>query len=73
VQLIPVQSTNLAQIGYDPDTMIMQIMFKNGSLYAYSNVEPDTYNAMMTSGNPGEYFASIIKPQRYRYSFTRVS
>ena len=73
MQLVPIVSSNLSQIGYDPDTMTMQIMFKNGSLYAYQNVEPETYQTMMDSGNPGEYFASIIKPQRQRYIFTRVT
>jgi len=73
MQLIPVTSSNLSQIGYDPDTMTMQIMFKNGSLYAYQNVEPDTYETMMSSGDPGRYFTEIIKPQRQRYIFTRVT
>lgn len=73
MQLIPITSSNLAQIGYDSDTMLMQIMFKNGSLYSYANVEPDTYNEMMTSDDPGRYFAEIIKPQRDHYIFTRVT
>lgn len=73
MQLIPITSSNLSQIGYDPDTMTMQIMFKNGSLYAYQNVEPETYDAMINGGDPGRYFAEIIKPQRYRYIFTRVT
>lgn len=72
MDLVPVQSTNLSHIGYDPDTMTMQIQFRSGGLYAYANVEPDTYNAMMSSGDPGRYFAEIIKPQRMRYVFTRV-
>lgn len=73
MQLIPVISSNLAQIGYDPETMTMQIMFKNGSLYAYQNIEPETYSNMMASGDVGRYFAEIIKPQRNRYIFTRVT
>jgi hypothetical protein len=72
VELVPVQSTNLSAIGYEPDTMLMQIQFKNGSLYAYQNVEPDTYQTLVTSPDPGRYFAEIIKPQRYKYVFTRV-
>jgi hypothetical protein len=73
VQLIPVPfpSSDLTQIGYDPDTMHMQVMFKNGSLYDYGNVEPETYQAMLDQG--GTYFHQIIKPQRQRYIFTRVT
>ncbi len=72
MELIPLSSTNLRAIGYDPDTMTMQIQFNNGSLYSYANIEPQTYEDMMASGNPGEYFATIIKPQRVRYAYTRV-
>ena len=70
--LMPVVSTNLAAMGYEPDTMALQVQFKNGSLYAYQNVEPETYQAMLDSGDPGRYFASIIKPQRNRYIYTRI-
>jgi hypothetical protein len=71
--LVPIASTNLTAIGYDPDTMTMQIAFKNGSLYSYSNVEPETYGSLMAASDPGRYFAEVIKPQRNRYVFTRVT
>ena len=73
MELVPIQSSHLAYIGYDPDSMTMQIQFKNGSLYTYQNIEPETYNAMMGSGDPGKYFTDIIRPQRNRYVFTRVT
>jgi hypothetical protein len=72
MELVPIQSTNLRAIGYEPDTMLMQIQFSNGSLYSYQNVEPETYQALVTSPDPGKFFAEIIKPQRYKYVFTRV-
>lgn len=49
----------------------MQIQFTNGMVYAYQNVEPSTYAAMI-AGDIGSYFASIIKPQRMRYVFTKL-
>lgn len=72
MELIPLDSTNIAYIGYDPDQMLMQISFKNGWTYAYKNVEPDTYSAMMGAPDPGRYFAEIIKPQRIKYPYTRM-
>lgn len=71
MELMRVQGTNIHAVGYDPDAATMQIQFTNGDVYAYQNVEPDTYTAM-TSGNIGSYFASIIKPQRYKYVFTKM-
>lgn len=72
LEMTPIASSNLVAVGYDPDAMLMQAQFKNGSVYSYANVEPDTYAAMMADVNPGKYFADIIKPQRQRYVFTRV-
>jgi hypothetical protein len=73
VELVPVpfQSTDIIMIGYDPNTYQMQIQFKNGSLYSYDGIEPDTYNQITGSGN-GNYFHEVIKPQRYKYPFTRL-
>lgn len=71
MELMRVQSTNLHAVGYEPDSAELQIQFNSGDVYAYQNVEPSTYEAMM-AGDPGRYFASIIKPQRYRYVFTKL-
>ena len=35
----PVQSTNLAEVGYCADTMVLEIAFHNGSVYQYFDVE----------------------------------
>lgn len=71
MELMRVQSTNIHAVGYEEDSASMQIQFTNGDVYAYQNVEPDTYAAMI-AGDPGRYFASIIKPQRYKYVFTKL-
>lgn len=71
MELIPISSSNLSAVGYDEGPMTLQVQFKNGATYSYANVEPETYAAMM-AGDPGEYFATIIKPQRQRYAFTRI-
>lgn len=73
MELIPINATNIAEIGYEPETMLMQIRFRNGWLYSYANVEPETYSAFQSSDDPGRYFAEIIKPQRNRYVFTRLA
>lgn len=71
MELMRVSSMNLHAVGYDPDSASLQIQFNNGEVYAYANVEPDTYEALI-AGDPGRYFASIIKPQRYKYVFTKL-
>lgn len=71
MELMRVSGTNIHAVGYEADSSTMQIQFSNGDVYAYQNIEPDTY-AAMTSGDPGRYFASIIKPQRFKYVFTKL-
>lgn len=71
MQLTPVSSTNLHAVGYDPMTSQLWIQFKNGTVYQYDGVPPQTYAAMMR-GDCGRYFAEIIKPQRYTMPFTKL-
>lgn len=71
MELMRVQSTNIHAVGYEPDSAEMQIQFTNGMVYAYQNIEPSTYEAMI-GGDIGSYFASIIKPQRYRYVYVKL-
>lgn len=71
--LEPIQSSNLAAIDYNPDLQTLTVQFHNGSTYEYQNVEPETYEAMRANPDPGKYFAQIIKPQRLRYVYTRLS
>jgi hypothetical protein len=71
MQLTPVSSTNLHAVGYDPATSQLWVQFKNGIVYQYDRVPPETYADMM-SGDCGRYFAEIIKPQRYTMPFTKL-
>jgi hypothetical protein len=73
MEQIPLSSTNIAYAGYDESTLTLQITFRSGGVYQYANVEPQTYQDMMASGDPGKYFAQIIKPQRVKYSFVRIA
>ena len=35
-----VASSNIASIGYDPDSETLEIEFTNGSIYQYFNIPP---------------------------------
>ncbi len=65
----PVTSTNIYAIGYDADTQTLEVEFKNGSVYAYSDVHQGEYNAFFDSGSKGKYFRANIKE---RYSFVKL-
>jgi len=62
-----VSSSNIASIGYDSSTFILEIEFNSGSIYQYSNVPISIYNALMTASSHGTYFSRFIKDVfRYR-------
>lgn len=58
IETHPVTSTNLAEIGYDDDRGIMEIVFHNGGLYRY-RVPRETFDLLDRSESPGKVFAAL--------------
>lgn len=63
----PVSSSNLASVGYDASTRTLQVAFRNGSLYEYSNVPQPIYDGLMRASSHGRYFDAHIKNGGYAY------
>lgn len=61
-----VSSSNIAEIGYSPETTTLEILFHSGSVYQYFNVPAGVYSALMNAYSKGTYFAQSIK-DFYRY------
>jgi len=55
VVLVPVESTMLAAVGYDPHNYILTVLFNNGRAYDYFGVPPDEYAGLMASDSKGRY------------------
>lgn len=66
----PVRSSNIAAIGYDAVTGILEIEFKNGDVYQYDNVAEATHKALMKANSIGSYVAIHIKN---KYSHRKVN
>jgi hypothetical protein len=62
-----VVSSNIASIGYDPNTMTLEVEFKNGSVYQYFDVPESTYQELMTASSVGTYLNQHIK-NSFRYA-----
>jgi len=62
----PVQSSNLAAIGYNPDTAILEVEFLNGSIYEYKNVPQGVYDEFISASSHGSYFNREIS-KNYPY------
>jgi len=63
-----VSSSNLASVGYDPDTSTLEIEFRSSGIYQYFGVSVDVYDALMSAGSKGTYFDQNIKKAGYSYA-----
>ncbi len=66
---IPVRSSNLHSVGYDPFSGTLEIAFRNGRIYEYFNVPAGIYEGLMRAGSHGKFFALFIRPA---YPFRRL-
>jgi hypothetical protein len=64
-----VNSSNVATIGYDPATLVLEVEFRNGGVYQYFDVPESVYQALMSSDSVGGFVNTVIK-QGYRYART---
>ena len=67
---LPVESSLMKDIGYDPDEKELYIYFHKGGLLKYSGVPNEAWEEFSRSDSKGKHFHAVIKP---RYTeFKRV-
>ena len=54
-------SSNIAEIGYDPDIMTMEIKFHNGKIYQYWPITVSGINEFLKAPSKGEFFYKNIR------------
>lgn len=69
MQRTAVSSSNVASVGYDPDSSTLEIEFNNGAVYQYFDVNENVYNELIKASSVGGYLAANIKG---KYRFSRV-
>ena len=67
-----VDSTTLRTVGYDAERQLLQIEFKNLSIYQYFDVPTAVYEELMQASSKGAYFNRSIRP-RFDYSLAKAS
>ena len=53
---LPVSSSNIASIGYNNDTEILEVEFIVGAIYEYRNVPLVVFEELMSASSYGSYF-----------------
>lgn len=59
--LVPVASSDISAMGYDPDGNELQVQFTTGRIYSYPNFPPDLYQQFVMAPSKGSFFAMFIK------------
>lgn len=62
----PVQSSNLASVGYSQSSRTLEVEFKGGSVYHYFEVPADIHEGLMKAASKGKYLDARVKGT-YRY------
>jgi len=65
----PVSSSNLAAVGYDKSSKVLEIEFRTGSVYQYRSVHPNTARGLFTASSKGKY---VWKNVRGKYPYSKV-
>lgn len=63
----PVSSSNVASIGYDADSLTLEVEFNNGNVYQYFDVPVQEYEGLLHASSIGSYLNRNIK-LNYRYA-----
>lgn len=61
------ESSNIAGFGYENDTQVLTVEFKQGGRYNYYDVPDAVFEQMRNASSKGQYLAQHIKG-RYRYA-----
>ena len=70
VDIKPVRSRDLALIGYDAATAILEVVFRAGGVYRYQGVPESIYHGLMSAPSHGTFFQRHVKVQ---YPYVKVS
>ncbi len=63
----PVTSTSVASVGYDQNTLTLEVEFRGGSVYQYFDVPEAVYQEFIAAESLGRHLNQNIKTS-YRYA-----
>jgi len=67
MKLIPLQSSQIAGVGYDEDEHKLIVQFANGSFYEYDDVPEQVVLSVILADSQGSAFTKKIKGGGYAY------
>ena len=71
MQRIPVTSSELVSVGYDPNSHVLEVEFSGGAVYQYHEVPAAQHEGLMSALSHGRYFNEYVRNAGYSYSRKR--
>ena len=65
INRLPVKSSNIATIGYNETSKLLEVEFSNGAVYQYTDVPANIYQELMSASSHGRYFDAHVKKAGY--------
>ncbi len=59
---VVVTSTSVVEIGYEPASGTLEVLFRNGARYRYFDVPAEEHEALLAAESIGTYVNRRIKP-----------
>lgn len=69
MERVSVSSSNIASVGHDESSKILEVEFLNGSVYEYYDVPEHVYQELISAYSVGGYFVQRVKNA---YGFSRI-
>jgi hypothetical protein len=63
----PLASSSVASVGYDDATQVLEIEFRSGRIYQFTQVPRGVFDWLLRTPNKGSYVARMING-RYNYA-----
>lgn len=61
MERVPVSSTNIRSVGYDAESLILEVEFNGGAVYQYQGVPQAEFDGLMAAASKGSYFHANIR------------
>ena len=67
IRMIPVDSSNIAAIGYSAVCRVLQVDFLTGRRYRYHDVPSQVFDGFLAASSKGRFLNNFIKPEYPHY------
>jgi hypothetical protein len=65
---MPVSSSTIAEVGYEPESSTLAVRFHSGMEYHYFQVPKEVFDGFLMASSCGQYFDQYVKKAGYAYA-----